>query len=135
MKQKHRKVAFVGSTAMPVTTGICTAIVDLLRELPPRAVVLTRGNAPIERFIANACTVLDIPCFTYPARGFSDNWNRDVDLARDADEVIALIASDTLPAVNTGTAHLIEKAIDLKRPVRAFSEVGDRLVYAGATDD
>ena len=131
---KARRVCVVGSSDFPLTAPLGAEIVNLLRALPTNAVILTRGRGAVDEFVSHASIVLGLRCFTYPSAGGPDNWDRDWELATDADEVIALFASATLPDMNTGTAHLVEAALSRKKPVRAFTEVDGMLVFAGATD-
>jgi hypothetical protein len=134
VSERVRRVCVVGSAAFPLTAEIGAQIVDLLRALPPGTAILTRGRGTVDEFVGHVALALGLRCLTYPSKGGADNWDRDVELARDADEVIALFASASLADMNTGTAHLVEKALDQKRPVRAFTEIDNQLVYAGATE-
>lgn len=125
----------IGSSGFPINAALGAQIVDLIRAFPPRAVILTRGRGNVDEFVAHVALALGYQCLIYPSRGGADNWDRDVELVRDADEVIAILASASLRDTNSGTAHLMEKCLDQRKPLRAFTEVGDTLVYAGASDD
>jgi hypothetical protein len=130
-----RKVAVVGSSSFPLTPEIGAEVVDLLREYPQDTVFLTRGSPGFDQFVMGVCPVLGYRCFAYPSQGGADNWKRDVELARDADEGLVFFDPDSLSDYNTGTAHVVEKMLDQKKPVRAWSEANRRLVFAGATED
>lgn len=134
MSKRAHRVAVVGSTVFPINAELGAEIVDILRTLPDGTVILTRGKGNVDEFISHVAPLLGLRCLAYPSRGGSDNWNRDVELAKDADEAVVLFASNTLADTNTGTAHFAEKMLDAKKPVRAFTEVGNTLVFAGETD-
>jgi len=130
-----RKVAVVGSTSFEITTPIGAQIVDLVRHLGD-VLLLTRGTGEVEHFIATIAPLLDLRCFAYPAQGGADNWIRDVELVRDADEVIAIVSRADLEAKReTGTLHVVEKALDQEKPVRMYTEVAGSLVYAAASQE
>lgn len=130
-----RKVAFVGSSVFPMTASIGAQIVDVLRALGPDVVLLTRGNGDIDRFLTTVAPLLDIRCFMYPSEGGASNWLRDVELVRDADEVIAIISRADLEARRTGgTLHVVEKALDQRKPTRLYTEEGGMLVGVAEND-
>jgi len=131
----NRKVAICGSTTFEMTPPIGAQIVDLIREMGD-VVLLTRGTGDVDRFIATIAPLLELRCFAYPSQGGADNWLRDVELARDADEVIGIISRVDLESHRmTGTLHLIEKALDQQKPARLYTEVDGSLVYAAASQE
>ena len=131
------KVVIVGSTKFTVTTPIGAQIVDLIRHMGEDVVLLTRGTGEIEHFIATVAPLLDLRCLSYPAQGGPDNWVRDVELVNDADEVIAIVAREDLENNHreSGTLHVVEKALDQGKPTRLFTEVDGTLVYAAASQE
>ena len=131
-----RKVAIVGSTSFQITTTIGAEIVDIVRGLGPDVVLLTRGTGEVDHFIATIAPILEIRCFAYPSQGGADNWLRDVELARDSDEVIAIVSRKDLDkGRDSGTLHLVEKALDQGKPTRLFTEVDGALVYAASSEE
>jgi len=130
------KVAIVASSSMEVTTPLGAQIVDLVRHLGEDVLLLTRGTGEVEHFIATIAPLLELRCFAYPAQGGADNWIRDVELVRDADEVIAIVSRADLEAKReTGTLHVVEKALDQEKPVRMYTEIDGSLVYAAASQE
>jgi len=132
-----RKIAVVGSTKFEVTTPIGAQIVDLLRSLGEDVALLIRGTGEVERFVSTVAPLLDLRCFAYPAQGGSDNWLRDVELVRDADEVIAIVAHADLENSRheSGTLHVVEKALDQGKPTRLFTDIDGAIVYAAASQE
>jgi hypothetical protein len=131
-----KKVAVCGSTNFPLKTEIGAQIVDIIRGLPANAVLLTRGNNDFDRFIATVALPLERHCFTYPSQGQADNWQRDVDLARDADSGIAFVSLPDLEAKKmTGTLHVVEKLLDQGKPVTMYTEMDGALVWAAEQGD
>lgn len=129
----------VGSSKFPIDVAIGTQIVEEIRALGDVA-ILTRGRGNLDEFVKNVSIVLGLRCLTYPSRGGSDNWQRDVELVKDADEVLAFITQkdmelDVEKDRLTGTLHIVEKGLDQKKKVRLFTEVDGRLVYAAATEE
>ena len=131
-----RKVCVVGSTRFPMTAGIGAQVVDELRGLGDVA-ILTRGTGEFETFLMHVCPLLELRCLTYPSTGGPDNWRRDVELVHDADEVLAYVSPRDLEKHDrmTGTLHIVDKALDQKKPVRMFTEVDGRIVYAAASQE
>lgn len=128
-----KKIAVVGNRSFPITVPIATAVVDVLLEYGPDVLFLTRGSEGFEEFLLRALPLIDRRCFAYPSKGGPDNFLRDIELVKDADEVIAFLDPKTLSDPTTGAAHVVEKALDQKKPVRAYSTDGEGLVYVGAS--
>ncbi len=125
-----RKVAVVGSRSFPLTGPIGAQIVDCLREFGPDTLVLTRGAGPFEQFVSTVALALGLRSFAYVGHG-RDNWERDAELAHDADEVVAFVDPAQLDA-KSGTAHVIECALALPRPVRVATVVEGSLIWETA---
>lgn len=133
-RRKRICVAVAGNSSFPLTPAIGSAVVDLLREYPQGTRFITRGSPGLDEFVLRACELLGLPCEPRPSSGGPDNFRRDADMARECDEMLAFLDPATLHREDTGTAHMIDKGLDQKRRVRAFSASGDRLVYVGDSD-
>lgn len=133
-RPKHRKLAIIGNGDFPITPEVGAEIVEIIRSYGENVILLTRGRGSVDQFIAGVAPIIGLRCFLYPSRGGADNWNRDVELASDADEILAFFHPDALPDYSSGTAHLVEKALDKKRKVHAYSVTDRHLVYAGSSD-
>jgi hypothetical protein len=133
-RRKHRRVAVCGSRSFPLTTEVAAQVVELLRSYPAGTVFLTRGSAGFDEFVLAVCGLLELPCEALPSAGGSANWDRDVAMVRAADEVVVFLDPDTLTDENTGTAHVLAKALDQRKKAMAYSASGDRLVYVGSSD-
>ena len=134
-KPKTRKVVMVGSSNFPLDAGITSQVVEVLQGFPPDTLILTRGSDGLDQFIMSATQVLGFRCFTYPAAGGADNWNRDVEMVRDGTEVHAFLSLEDFERADrmTGTYHVIEKALDQKRPTTAYVAIDGQLIAAGET--
>ena len=131
---KRRKVCVVGSRTFPLCPEVGAEIVDILRTYPQDTVFLTRGSEGFDTFLMAVCPIIGYASVSYPSKGFGDNFRRDAQMAEEADEVIAFLDPASLTNMNTGTAHLIEKALDQKKPTRAYFVANRHLVYAGSND-
>jgi len=129
----RRKIAIVGSRTFPIDPVIGKAIVEVMLEYGDEATFLTRGSPGFDTFIIHVAPIIGRKCFAYPAHGGPDNFLRDIELVKDADEVIAFFDPATLSDPTTGTAHVVEKALDQKKTVRAYTTVDGGLIYVGAT--
>lgn len=128
------KVVVVGSRSFPLTPEIGAAVVELIRAYPPDTVVLTRGSSGFDTFVMRACEIIDYPVAVFPSLGGGDNFRRDADMVRESDEVLVFLDPDSLHNMNTGTAHVIEKALDQKKVAKAYSVANGSLVYVGSSD-
>lgn len=123
-----------GSRSFPLTPEVGTEIVNLLRAYPAGTLILTRGSEGFDTFVMRAAEIMEMPVVPFPSAGGGDNFRRDADMVREADEVIAFLDPNSLRNMNTGTAHVVEKALDQKKPTRAYSVSGNHLVFAGSND-
>lgn len=128
------RVCVVGSRTFPLTPEVGGEVVDILRAYPAGTVFLTRGSEGFDQFLMAVCGVVGYDAVAYHSGGGAANFLRDVKMVEDADEVIAFLDPATLHDMNTGTAHVCEKALDQRKPLRAFSVAHNRLVYAGSTE-
>ena len=129
---KRRKVCVIGNRSFPLTPEIGSEVVDILRTYPPQTTFLTRGSDGFDTFILRACEVIELPVIPYPAAGGSTNFDRDVQIVKDADEVLVFLDPATLDDENTGTAHVLSKALDQRKKVAAYSVSHNHLVYVGS---
>jgi hypothetical protein len=125
----------VGSTNFPLDAATTAQVIEVLRAFPEGTLILTRGSDGLDQFIMAACVVMGYRCFTYKAIGGSDNWTRDVEMVRDATEVHAFLSLEDFEKADrmTGTMHVIEQALNAKRPTKAYVAVDGTLAFAGET--
>ncbi len=126
-------VAVVGSSSFPLTPELGSEVVDLLRSYAPGTTFLTREKPYFDQFVYRAMAILGYTVVAYPSLGGPGNWDRDVALVHDADELVAFFDPATLDDMNTGTAHLVEKGLDKRKKVRAYTVANDHIVFAGET--
>lgn len=133
------KVAVVGSRALEVNGDVAIHVVTLLAELPSGAEILvrrplTRPLRPFEALVSALANSLghEVTEYTPDPGGRSQVFLRDVELVRDADEIIALFPDGD--EMSGGTGHVVDKAIDQKRPVRAYAVEAMGLRLIGAED-
>jgi hypothetical protein len=132
-RRKPRRVAVAGSTRFPLDPIVAVEIVDVLRsEMPPGSVMLTRGGkGDFDQFVMNVAEYIGVTVEEHRGYGGASNWERDVAMVSACEALLAFVDPRNL-TVEGGTQHLIEKALDAHRPVKAFSVVDSRLVFAGA---
>ena len=128
------KVAIVGSTTFPIDAAVGTEIVDTMLGFGDDVVFLTRGSHGFDQFVMIAAPIIGRTALAYPSQGGADNFLRDIELVKDADEVLCFFDPATLHRTDTGTGHVVEVALNQKKPVRAFTTVNGGLVYVGADD-
>jgi len=66
-----------------------------------------------------------------PIGGKGATFLRDIELVRSVDLVLAYFSTTTLIG---GTAHVVEKAMDLETPVYAYGFTGDGFMRVGEHD-
>lgn len=129
-----RKIAIVGNRSFPIDAGIGAQVVEIMQSFGPDAVFLTRGSSGFDTFIVHAAIILGRRVFKYPAVGGADNLDRDRELVADADAVLGFFDYDTMHDPRTGTAMVLEAALNAKKPTRAYTCVDGVLSWAGETD-
>jgi hypothetical protein len=82
---------------------------------------------PFEALVASLATTLGHTprAFVPEPGGRSKVYLRDVEMVGAADEVVAFFQDGD--EMTGGTAHVVEKAIDQRRPVRAYALSGDQM--------
>lgn len=124
-------IALIGSSDFPVIQcGI--EIARFIKELPPDTIILTRNAKGFDAFAAEVARQLDRNVVEYPGKGGMANYERDVQLARDADKVIAFFSEGKVG--QGGTQHVIDKALDLGKPVESYAPLGRGFVLVGSDD-
>lgn len=131
---KRKQVVVVGSRSFPLDAQVGSEIVDILRAYPKGTTILTRGSEGFDTFVSKACDIVGIPVVLCPSFGGPDNFRRDAAMVADADEVLAFFDPASLDNMNTGTAHVVEKALDQRKKTMAYSVANGHLVYAGSND-
>ena len=132
-KRKPRKVVFCGSRSFPIDAELGGEVVSLMRTYPADTIFLVRGSHGFDQFVQRVADIIGYECEKFDSRGGGDNFRRDADMVREADEVVVFLDPASLSNDNTGTAHIIEKALDQKKPTRAYTAAHHRLVFAGET--
>jgi hypothetical protein len=133
-KRKAKVVAVAGSRSFPLTPEVGAAVVDMLRAYPQGTLFLTRGSEGFDTFVVRACEMLELPVEVRGSQGGRDNYLRDVEMVRDATEVLVFLDPGSLHDERTGTSHILDKSLDQKKPVTAYSVAGNALVYVGSTE-
>lgn len=129
-----KKVCMVGNSTFHIDAAIGAQIVDIMVEQGEDVVFLTRGSEGFDRFIMQVAPLLQRRCFGYPGKGGTDNLERDAELVKDADTVLAFFDLDTIHKSDTGTAMIVEKALSAHKPTRAYTAVDGKLVWVGETE-
>lgn len=125
------KVALVAAERFPY--GSCLpGLRRLLKALPAGTTLLIRGTTP-EMAIAILAKKTRRFAFTpYPGGRREANYHRDYELVRDADRVIALFEESAIFV--GGTGHVVEKALDQRKPVVSYTCSDGELVFIGSAE-
>jgi hypothetical protein len=139
------KVAIAGSRHLPAGQAP-RLLVRFLAALPADATILLRhprfkaSPGPFERDVAGLCNILHMahewcvpaPSATTPGR--SSVYLRDIDMVAQADLVILFFAPEEATDGYSGTAHLMDKALDQDRPCYAYTVAEDGVTRVGEYD-
>lgn len=125
------KVCLVGSTTFPLDAAVGAEIVDTMLACGEDTVFLTRGSKGFDTFVLTVAPIIGRTALAYPSEGGSDNFLRDIELVKDADEVLAFFDPATLHRTDTGTGHVVEVALNQGKPCKAFTTINGVLVWAG----
>lgn len=134
------KVVIAGSRRLPRGQAP-RLLIRFLAALPADALILLRhpanpefGPGPFERDVAALCEVLRMiyqwcqPEPTEETRGRASVFFRDIDMVAKADLVLLFFTPEEASDGYSGTAHLMEKALEQDRPVYAYSVDADGTV-------
>lgn len=126
------KVAVVGSRAVDLRE-ISDHLLKTLVSLPEGTVVLLRRGRTtpaneFEVFTQALCLQLHIDFeWCIPDEGGREaTYLRDIDMVSRADAVVAYFDADSI--MSGGTGHVVEKGMDLDKPVYAYAPVGQNRV-------
>lgn len=125
------KVAIAGSRRLPAGQAP-RLLIRFLAALPDDTLILLRKGAFTEpgRFeldVEALCSVLRldwewcVPRPTPQTPGRASVYFRDIDMIERADLVLLFFAPDEATDGYSGTAHLMDKALDADRPVYAYA--------------
>jgi hypothetical protein len=111
-----------------VGTDAAAHVLQMLMKLGGPTIIMRRGRetdpGPLEHDIAEMCRIAGFPIeWRVPAPGGRDEvYFRDMDMVTKADLVLAVFSPGR--TMEGGTAHVVEKAIDLRVPAYAFTYNG-----------
>ena len=96
---------------------------------------LRRASRPFEALVASLAGVLGLRVSDWipDPGGRAQVFLRDVEMVQDADEVVAFFPEDA--EMSGGTGHVVEKALDQHKPVRAYAVVGGNLILVGSDNE
>jgi hypothetical protein len=127
-----KKVAIVGAQRFPVIAA-GPAIFDWLKEtVPLGTTIYTRGSKGFDRYLAEGARFMGYTVVEMPGSGGADNYVRDVRLVETVDEVYAFFEADHIG--EGGTQHVIDKALDQRRPSHSYIWDDRALVLVGSDD-
>lgn len=134
------RVAIGGSRKLPAGQAP-RLLVHFIAELPPDAVVLLRcphapQDAPgrFEQDVAALCDTLGHevewrpPEPTILSPGRVSVYARDIEMVGRADLILLFFSPDEAEEGNSGTVHLLDKALDAGRPTYAYTVTSDGVV-------
>ena len=122
----ERKALFAGSGALSLTPETARLVLGELESLDTdvKEILLRRprGNypRPFEALVNAMASQMDfrVTWFKPSLGGRSATFLRDVQMVMAADEVVCFFPPDHL--MEGGTGHIVEKALDQEKPVRAY---------------
>jgi hypothetical protein len=125
------KVVIAGSRRLPRGQAP-RLLIRFLAALPEDAVILLRKGlytepGRFEQDVESLCSVLRLDwewCQPEPSEetpGRSSVYFRDIDMIERADLILLFFVPEEAESGNSGTAHLMDKALDANRPVYAYA--------------
>lgn len=121
-----------------VDPHVAYILLNIIEKIPDPTVILRRGRetepGPLESEIAAECRAVGIPIeWRVPAGGGREEvFFRDLDMVTKADLVLAVFSPER--AMQGGTGHVVDKAIDLRVPAYAFTFAEGPLERLGEFD-
>jgi hypothetical protein len=136
--EPEMKTVIVGSRTLEIEADVAFHVLRALESIPMGTILLRkplrRPPRPFEGLVA----------LLAQAMGFEVTWHapapggramvflRDVEMVTKSDQVIAFFSEKDV--MSGGTGHVVEKALDQQRPVRAYAIMGDQLRLVGSED-
>lgn len=135
-----RKIAIAASTDIELNRITAQIILGQLRDLPKdiRVVLLRRprGGYPsaFEAFVSSLASSLEFEVeWCVPGvGGRSAVFLRDVEMVQKADEVLCFFPPEHI--MEGGTGHIVEKAMDQDKIVRAYALSSEGLRWIGGSE-
>ena len=150
------KTCIVGSRSLVLDGNVAIHLLYTLQELyehdrrervgpdvtsilarPERVILRQPLHLPVRPFEALTSTLaeslgLGVDWFAPEPGGRAKVFLRDVEMVQAADQVIAFFPDGD--EMTGGTGHVVEKALDQKKPVRAYAVAGTELRLIGSED-
>lgn len=120
------KVAMVGPRTLPLKEYAGAILGEIARLPEGTSVLLRRGRTTdpgsFEQLVAQICAQLaiDVTWCTPDAGGRAAVFERDIAMAEKADEVVAFFEEGKVMEGDSGTTHVVEKAIDADRVTNVY---------------
>lgn len=133
------KVCIVGSRALELDGNVVQVLLDELAQLGERGFTeilirkpLHRSRRPFEALVGQLGGVLGFTVTEYipDVGGRAQVFFRDIEMVQHSDEVAAYFPEDH--EMTGGTAHVVEKALDQGKTVRAYVMIDGRPVLVGS---
>lgn len=135
-----KRLVVAGSRTVPVPQALACAVRELA-ELPDDSEVFLRKptKKPASSFEMGVALIaiklgLNVRWWEPGPGGRQATFLRDVNMVGAADEVLAYFTEDEVMSELSGTAHVVEKALDQGRPCRAYAIVDGTLKWVGGSD-
>ena len=125
-----KRVAIVGSSDFPVVHA-GPAIFEWLGQTFPihDTTIYTRGSKGFDLFLGEGAKYMGYPVIELPGRGGPSNYERDVKLVREVEEVHVFFSPDRVG--EGGSQHLVDKALDQRKPTYSYSYIPGRVSGGG----
>ena len=140
------KATIVGTRSLELDGDVVQIVLDELGNLGSRGFTeilirkpLRRSRRPFEALTASLAEVMGFTVTDYVPEpgGRALVFLRDVEMVRDSDEVVAFFPQSYYDGedVMSGTAHVVDKALDQAKPVRAYAVVEGQAVLVGSDNE
>lgn len=133
------KTAVVGSRDLELDGTVAYLLLNTLMELDAGEILLRRPlHVPPRAFevLVGSLAIplgFEVSWWTPEPGGRAEVFVRDVDMVKEADQVVAFFPEGA--EMTGGTGHVVEKALDQKKPVRAYAVVDGELILVGADNE
>lgn len=140
------KACIVGNRSLELNGDVAQVILDELVSLGDRGFdeillrhPLHQPRRPFEALVASLAAVMGFTTADYipESGGRAQVFARDVVMVRDSDEVVAYFPASYYDGehVMSGTAHVVDKALDQAKPVRAYAMTDKGPILVGSDNE